>query len=88
MNGYITDAQMMIVKQIQAERRAEAAANRVAADWRRGHPAPADPIVVQVARLVVTIVLVAVGIGGVVGTGTLAGAGAIPADGPTPGFPG
>jgi hypothetical protein len=35
MNGY-TDTQMFVVRQIQAERRAAAAAHRAAADWRRG----------------------------------------------------
>jgi hypothetical protein len=35
MNGY-TDTQMIVVKQIQADRRAAAVANRLAADWRRG----------------------------------------------------
>ena len=38
MNGY-TDTQMIVVKQMQAERRAAAAADRVAADWRRAQAA-------------------------------------------------
>ena len=38
MNGYI-DTQMIVVKQIQAERRADAVAHKVAADWRRGKAA-------------------------------------------------
>jgi hypothetical protein len=38
MDGY-TDTQMIVVKQIQAERRAAAVADRVAADWRRGQAA-------------------------------------------------
>jgi hypothetical protein len=38
MNGHIY-AQMIVVKQIQAERRAAAVAQRVAADWRRGQAA-------------------------------------------------
>lgn len=38
MNGY-TDTQMIVVNQIQAARRADAAAQRAAADWRRGQAA-------------------------------------------------
>lgn len=38
MNGY-TDTQMIVVKQIQAERRADAVARRVATDWQHGQAA-------------------------------------------------
>jgi hypothetical protein len=39
MNGY-TETQLIVVNQIQAERRADAVAHRVAADWRRGQAVP------------------------------------------------
>jgi hypothetical protein len=38
MNGY-TDTQLIVVKQIQADRRADAVAQRLSADWRRGQAA-------------------------------------------------
>jgi hypothetical protein len=38
MNGYV-DVRTTVVKQVQAERRAEAAAARRADDWRRGQAA-------------------------------------------------
>jgi hypothetical protein len=76
---------LQIVKQIQAERRAEAAANRLATGARRWAPEPADGLVLRAARLLVTGVLVAVGIGGLVGALTLL-AGPVPVEGPTPGY--
>jgi hypothetical protein len=38
MNGY-TETQTIVVNQIQADRRADAVAHRLAADWRRGQAA-------------------------------------------------
>ena len=93
MNGY-ADIQMLIIKRVQADRRAEGAANRLVAEWRGGQhrprrPAgPGDRIRTEVARLLVTIVLVLLGLVGTAGVGTLLGVGAatVPDDGPTPGI--
>ena len=85
MDAY-TDTKLLLVKQIQAERRAEAAADRLAAHVAlRRAPAPADGLVLNVARLLVAIVLVAVVVGGMMGAGMLL-AGPTPVDGPTPDF--
>jgi hypothetical protein len=62
MDGY-TDTKLIVVRQIQAERRADAAAHRLAAKGAVRHaPAPADGHVLGAARLLVTVVLVAVGL--------------------------
>lgn len=83
MDAY-TDTRLLLVKQIQAQRRAEAAADRLAAHVAlRRAPAPADGLVLNVARLLVAFVLVAVGVGGLAGAGTLP-AGPTPVEGPTP----
>lgn len=86
MNGYNTQAQLTIVRQIQAGYRAEAAADRLAAGATlRRIPAPAAGLVLDTGRLIVAIVLVAMGVGGLAGAGALL-AGPTPVQGPTPDF--
>jgi hypothetical protein len=85
MDAY-TDTRMILVKQIQAERCAEAAANRLTAHGTpRRAQAPADGLCLNTARLLVAIVLVVLGVCGIAGTGALL-AGPAPMDGPTPGY--
>ena len=87
MNGY-ADNQLNIVKQFQAERRAEAAAHRLATGaGPRGAPELADALGVKGTRLVVTAVLVVVGIGGLIRTLNLL-AGQVHVKGPTLGVAG
>jgi hypothetical protein len=48
--------------------------------------ASADRRLLDVIRLVITIVLVVLGVVGAAGTGALVGAGVMPVEGPTPGM--
>jgi hypothetical protein len=93
MNGY-ADTQLLIIKRIQADRRAAGAANRLGAERRRGGDRTRRPagrggrIRAELAQILVTIVLVLLGVVGVAGAGTLlsVGAASIPDGGPTPGM--
>ncbi len=93
MNGY-ADNQLLIIKRIQADRRAEAAANRLGGEWRRGRERSPRPsgwggrIRAELAQIVVAIVFVLLGVVGLAGAGTLLsmGAASLPAEGPTPGM--
>ena len=90
MNGY-TDTQLLIVKRIQADRRAEAAADRLTGEWRRTGPprprvGPGGGLRAAAGRLVLTTILVVLGIGAMAGAGMLLGTGVQPVEGPTPGL--
>ena len=85
MDGYI-DTRLGLVKQIQAERRAEAANVGLAATGDAGPTSRhAERLALDAARLLVTVVLVTVGTAGLAGAGALL-AGPTPADGPQPGL--
>ncbi len=78
MNGY-TDGRLLVVKQLQAERRAEGAGNRLGLDRARE-----EAVRERAARVLATVLLVVLALAALAGAGTGPGAAALLGTGATP----